>query len=40
MEIFYRNKIILAVVTFPLKEIKIIFTHLGNKSFTFLRILK
>jgi hypothetical protein len=25
MENFYRNKIILAILTFPLKEIKIIF---------------
>jgi hypothetical protein len=30
MEIFCRNKIILAILTIPLTEIKIIFTHLTN----------
>jgi hypothetical protein len=29
MEICCRNKIILVILTFPLTEIKIIFTHLG-----------
>jgi hypothetical protein len=33
MEIFCRNKIILAILTFPLTEIKIIFTHLINNLF-------
>jgi hypothetical protein len=40
MEIFCRNKIILAILTIPLTEIKIIFTHLINHLSTFLRILK
>jgi hypothetical protein len=30
MEIFCRNKIILVILTFPLTDIKIIFTHLIN----------
>jgi hypothetical protein len=40
MEIFGRNKIMLAILTFALAEIKIIFTHLINLLFTFLGILK
>jgi hypothetical protein len=30
MEIFCRSKIILAILTFPLTEIKIIFPHIIN----------
>jgi hypothetical protein len=36
MEIFCRNKIILAILTFPLTEIKIIFTLVNY--YTLLRI--
>jgi hypothetical protein len=33
MDIFCRNKIILAILAFPLTEIKIIFTHLEVFSY-------
>jgi hypothetical protein len=35
MDIFCRNKIILAILAFPLTEIKIIFTHVINHSVSY-----
>jgi hypothetical protein len=39
VEIFCRNKIILAILTFPLTEIQIIFTHLIVYFLTNLKII-